>query len=105
MHEALYSWAGALLLQSRRKPENQRRELLEKAKGLCLRAEGIKPGSGAYNLACIASLSGDFQECEKWLNKANEAKTLPKKEDLETDKDLDPVRHEPWFRKFLDEAC
>ena len=55
-----------------------------------------------YNLACVASLLGKENKCEEYLNICYEANTLPVKEHLETDDDLNFVRNQKWFKDFID---
>ncbi|MGL1863650.1 MAG: PIN domain-containing protein [Pseudodesulfovibrio sp.] len=58
----------------------------------------------AYNLACFAALRGE-PECEKWLNVCRDNGALPDCEHIRNDTDLDFVRDEPWFIKFMEEEC
>ena len=54
-----------------------------------------------YNGACLAAIKGNETGCEERLLRAKAAKTLPTREHLETDKDLDNMRDKPWFIEFL----
>jgi hypothetical protein len=69
---------------------------------ILFRAEEIRPGSGAYNLACLYALQNREEECRGWLEKSYQHGTLPSREYLEKDTDLDNVREKEWFQKFLD---
>jgi cytochrome c-type biogenesis protein CcmH/NrfG len=101
MHEASNNWGAAQLYWARTKQGAEADRLLEKARAACLRAEEIKFGSGAYNLACIAAIKGEEEECRKWLEVSRFAGVLPARKHLEKDSDLDLMRDKPWFKDFL----
>ena len=75
-------------------------QLLDEAKDKCLKAESIKVGEGAYNLACLYSLLGNEKECEKWLKAGEKAGTLSTREHAMSDEDLKSVSSKPWFKKI-----
>ena len=66
-HTAWNGWAGCLLKLYAVEPSDT---LLEEARAKCTRAEELKPGAGAYNLACVEGRSGNMAECLEWLRKA-----------------------------------
>jgi hypothetical protein len=61
----------------------------------------IKPGSGSYNLACIASLANAEDEARKWLELAKEKGVIPSIAKLTKDTDLDNVRGCTWFQDLI----
>jgi tetratricopeptide (TPR) repeat protein len=97
-YDAYDNWGVALLYLAGRKKGDERRTLLEKAKEKCLKAESIKRGAGAYNLACANCLLGDEGECKKWLKVGEEERTLPSREITMKDEDFESVRDKEWFK-------
>ena len=100
-HEALYNWGNALSDQAKTKQGEEADRLFELADEKLREAETVHPGSGAYNLACIASLTHSEILAKEWLGLAKEKGTLPGRDHLVNDKDLDNVRNCPWFADFL----
>ena len=100
-HDALQNWGGALIQQAKWKTGEEAESLFSKATEKILKAEEIRPGSGAYNLACIAALRGDSGKARKWLEKSHELGTLPDDQHLREDTDLQNVRDEDWFQELL----
>jgi hypothetical protein len=78
--------------------------LLSQAEEKLLAAEELATGSGAYNLACVASLRGQPEECRQWLQRSLAAGKLPSRQHLVSDDDLKSVRDEPWFTELLSTA-
>ncbi len=78
----------------------QSTERLEEAKEKLLKIQSMtdKP---EYNLACIYALNKNEVECKKQLFDCKAAGTLPDKEHLMTDTDLDNVRDCEWFKELL----
>eukprot|EP01130_Rhizamoeba_saxonica_P011109 TRINITY_DN4600_c0_g1_i1.p1 TRINITY_DN4600_c0_g1~~TRINITY_DN4600_c0_g1_i1.p1 ORF type:complete len:561 (+),score=99.04 TRINITY_DN4600_c0_g1_i1:379-2061(+) len=60
--------------------------------------------NSTYNIACVCSLLDNQAECEKWLSKAFTNSRLPRKSYLEKDPDLNNVRNEPWFQKYISDT-
>ena len=69
---------------------------------MMLNYESMAPGEGTYDLACISALLEDEQECFGWLTKSRDLGTLPDREYLEKDSDLDSVRGTKWFIEFME---
>jgi tetratricopeptide (TPR) repeat protein len=65
-------------------------------------AESLKPGTGAYNLACAAGQRGDRAGVEKWLNVAAEKGYLQNRQTVAMDADFQSVASESWFTELLD---
>ena len=75
--------------------------LSEQAREKFLAAETLQPGIASYNLACIHSRRGEYEECRKRLESARNHKSLPSVEHLKNDADLAPIRQLKWFNKFI----
>jgi hypothetical protein len=58
----------------------------------------------AYNLACIAALQGEPDECRRWLNLCAEKGKLPSRKHMIADSDLESIKGEPWFTDILARA-
>jgi Tfp pilus assembly protein PilF len=101
MHEAFNNWGSMLAAQAQQHPGAERDALLDQAEDKLKRAEAVKQGSGAYNLACLAALRGQEGECRQWLETGRQAGALPDRAHLESDADLDPVRETDWFRDLI----
>lgn len=84
------------------KSGQEARSILKQAEDLMQRALKIKPGE-AYNLACMAALRGDESACEYYLDLTQSADNLPDKSHLLKDQDLDSVRSQDWFKRFLEQ--
>lgn len=94
---------GATLLDLAKMKEGQETvKLFDEAKEMCIRAESVLPGSGAYNLACINAMQGQELECREWLEKWRDTGHLPPREHIEKDSDLESVRDSDWFKEFLE---
>jgi len=103
-HEALYNWGYALSAQAETKTGEEADRLFAQAGEKYGRVEEISSGGSAYNQACFAALMGDEDGCRKWLERSKEAGTLPDREHLLTDDDLESVRECQWFEDFLKHA-
>ncbi len=68
------------------------------------RVETIAPGHGSYNLACIHAVTARPDECRAALELCVARNTLPLRDHLRTDADLDSVRDTDWFRDILEQA-
>ena len=100
-HEALNNWGSALLAQAKMKTGDEADALFAQAGERLAAAETLSPGAAAYNLACLCSLRQDANGCKNWLMTARKLGSLPAKEHVEADTDLDSVRGEDWFQRFL----
>jgi tetratricopeptide (TPR) repeat protein len=102
---AFNNWGSTLLSWADATQEPRSSELLAQARGPLLRAEDIKPGTGAYNLACLAARTGDEEGCRKWLAVCQEHGTMPDCQHLQQDDDLAPMRDKDWFKTLLAQVC
>lgn len=100
-HSALTALGGILLCMANA-GYGEANELYALAKEKCTEAEELMPGQGAYNLACVASLTGQHTEARSWLEKARKHGELPNRAHIDGDTDFDAVRDEVWFQSFLD---
>jgi tetratricopeptide (TPR) repeat protein len=101
IHEIYHNWCIALLeLAKSKKGTPEYEGLLEQAEEKSLKAESLKKGIGAYNLACIYALRNNKEKCREWLSAGQEAGTLVTREHAIKDSDLDSVKNEPWFKEI-----
>ena len=56
---------------------------------------------GPYNMACLAALDDNHEECRRYLEMAQEGKVLPDVNHLLTDRDLNSVRDTQWFQEMV----
>lgn len=75
--------------------------LLLAAEGKFLQAVSLGCVNSFYNLACIYSLSRNYYTAMVYLERAENAKTLPSLEDLQNDERLDNLRWTREFQAFL----
>ncbi len=66
-------------------------------------AESLKPGIGAYNLACAAGQRGDRDAVEGWMNFSAEKGYLQNRDRIMADADFQSIVSERWFSDLLDE--
>ena len=59
---------------------------------------------GLYNRACIAALRGQHERALELLEECRKTGTLPPREHLEKDKDMDSLRGLDAFKEFLEQA-
>ena len=98
-------WSTAYLNQSGCVATSEARKLLNNAERVARKAEKLKPGCAAYNIACVAALLGDYDNCREWLDTAHNHDSLPRhRGDIESDDDLKAVRDMEWFHALLAEA-
>jgi tetratricopeptide (TPR) repeat protein len=100
-HEALNNWGSALWSHSRLKTGAARPQLRRAARGKLLAAERIRPGSGAYNLACFEAGESNIAEAIHWLKQDAATGSQASKKQLTEDTDFDPIRKAPEFAEFL----
>ena len=103
-HDALNNWGVALFDQAKTKTGEEADGLFTRAFERLSEAEALRPGSGAYNLACLSALRADGASSRRWLEKGLELGTLPSRGHLMKDADLDSVRGAGWFTKLLKKA-
>jgi hypothetical protein len=94
------NWSSILLSETRERGGSA--ELLERAKQEAEQANAITPGSGAYNLACIAAELGDGEAVERWLVLSSEYGQVPSLSHILRDGDFEAIQGEPWFRTLLE---
>lgn len=98
---AWHNWGNDILELAKEPADARDPSHFLSAREKCLRAEQIRKGSGAYNLACISALMEAVEDCRTWLTVARETGTLPTADHLSHDSDLDSVRALPWFADFV----
>jgi tetratricopeptide (TPR) repeat protein len=101
---ALNAWGAALIAQAQMKSAGEAIAFFDLAVDKLHQAEVISPGSGSYNLACIAALRGRVEECRKWLENGPSHGKIPRRNHLENDPDLSAVRTQSWFQTFLEKV-
>ncbi|MBW8002435.1 MAG: hypothetical protein FVQ80_10505 [Planctomycetes bacterium] len=98
--DAYNSWSYALMCLAKLKGGKDAKDLLKQAEEKLLKAESLKIGSGAYNLACLYALRGDEENCKKWLKVGEDKGTLFTRDEAMKDEDLKIVRGQAWFKKI-----
>jgi tetratricopeptide (TPR) repeat protein len=101
-HEALSNWGTSLIHQSSNRAGVEANHLLRRAQENLFKAEMIRPGSGAYNLACVDALQGSAKEAILWLQVAESAGTRLSKAKIAAEKDFDRIRDQPEFERFVE---
>lgn len=83
----------------------------EKRDGLLVAAETYlaellpqDSAKGLYNRACISALRGQHERALEFLEECRKAGTLPPRDHLEQDKDMDSLRDLDAFKEFLEQA-
>jgi hypothetical protein len=76
-------------------------ELYEMAKRQFEKANTIQTGSAAYNLACIHGLRGENDASLAALHIAKEHGSLPDKDVILNDPDMENVVKQKWFKDFM----
>ncbi|MGH8498928.1 MAG: TPR end-of-group domain-containing protein, partial [Methylococcales bacterium] len=94
-------WGVALLALANLCEGDEKQKLLSEARSKCLEAEALKSGFASYNLACIASLEGDAENCRRYLETAREHFKIPSPGHLENDPDFKNVRRTDWFKELI----
>jgi len=97
------NWGNMLLRLSYLKDGEERERVLDDAMEKCMKAEEMKPGGGAYNIACIYSLKNKKELAFEWLGKGLQVDIfIPSRKDVEKDRDFENVRGDPRFKELLD---
>ena len=86
---------------ARIKGVNPSDSLYELAEQQFNRANSIQKGTASYNLACIFALRNDEEACLNALEDSRNHGSLPAKDDILTDPDLENVKHHHWFMDFM----
>lgn len=76
-------------------------DLYEMAKLQFQRANSIQKGTASYNLACIFALRNDEEACLNALEDSKNHGSLPAKDDITNDPDLDNIKGYHWFIDFM----
>jgi NAD-dependent SIR2 family protein deacetylase len=79
----------------------ERDHAFARARESFLQAEEAGYKKAFYNLACLEALRGDEHQCRECLSKSQESGTLPSRERIENDADLESVRTHTWFQEFV----
>ncbi|WP_173974145.1 SIR2 family protein [Magnetospirillum sp. LM-5] len=103
-HQALKNWGGLLVGRAGNTEGPERMDLLAQAEQLLLRLNQLAHGDGDYNLACVAALRSEQAACRRWLESARANGTLPTRQHLDQDTDMDSVRDCDWFKALRDQA-
>jgi len=97
-HEAWCNWGNALLNQAKKNDGVEKQKLLQEAKEKYLRAVKMKRGAEVYNLACIAAIEENEEDCKRWLKIGEEAGELAPREHAMKDEDLKAYWDKDWFQ-------
>jgi tetratricopeptide (TPR) repeat protein len=92
------NWSSILISEAR---ERRLPELWEQARVHANRAESLEPGTGAYNLACIAAEHNDRAGVEKWLNHCADFGKIQPWSHINRDPSLAAIRNEAWFEALV----
>ena len=96
---------AALRIEQAREVEAQRREvLLQQAEGYLDRILPSEQKITLFNRACIAALRGQHEKVLELLEECRQAGTLPSREHIESDKDMDSLRDLEAFKEFVKRA-
>ena len=79
-------------------------DLYARARKCFERAGEIQKGSGAFNLACLYSISNNQEACLASLKEAKDFAHLPDDADILNDPDMQNVIKMPWFVEFMAEV-
>ncbi len=97
-HEALNTWASALVHSAHLETGDEREALLQRAEELAEKAEEIERDSGLYNLACVYALQGREEAAFPKLRETLEQGKIQWSHVAE-DRDWDELRnHEEYNR-------
>ena len=87
--------------------DKDKESYFKQAEELFYKSEMIKPGNGAYNLACLAALRGEEEHCIEWINKSRELNVnWPGADHFLRDKDFETLKDNencPSFKSLVEE--
>lgn len=95
--------AEVLLLQAAMAAGEARETLHAEAYDVLVRAEVAAAGSASWRIACLCARQGRSEHCRKWLERSRRIGDLPDRTVIESHGDMEKVRAQKWFRRFLDE--
>jgi len=94
---AYSNWGTVLLALARNRDDDK---LIDEARVKLETAEKINSDK-VYNLACVLARLGEEEKCKEKLFHCKEKNTLPSKEHLLEDVDLENVRELNWFKDLI----
>jgi tetratricopeptide (TPR) repeat protein len=74
-----------------------------RAEELMLKAESLKPGLCAYNLACWYAQQSRLEDTRRWLTEAVRLRTIAEPGAIWDDPDLVALHDQPWFSALASE--
>lgn len=95
--------ADVLLLQAALSAGEVREAIYGEAYDVLVRAEVAAAGSASWRIACLCARQGRGEHCRKWLERGRRTGALPDRATIESHGDLEKVRAQKWFRRFLDD--
>ncbi len=95
-------WGAAIMAQAREIGANPDDALYNQAQQKFQLAGNLRTGLGTFNLACIHSLRGEYDDCKNQLEIARDSQTLPAMSEVRDDTDLANVATLDWFKEFID---
>ena len=95
-HEVWNNWGISLLAYAQSNSGAKKKKYFKEAERILLKAEQIN-SKEVYNLACFYALEGNEEKCRAKLLHCEQERTLPSKQHLLEDKDLEHVRSLDWF--------
>ena len=79
----------------------ERVRLLQEARNKYAEFESRRPGSAAYDLACVAARLGEPDQCRQWLEKSREPGIRISADRMAGDPAVASVRECDWFGRLL----
>lgn len=101
MNEAFDNWGGALLTETKALSGVDRGKKLAEAGEKLVQAKQFG-GKPLYNMACLLAHRGKIDAALDELEECRVDGTLPGRDHLEADTDMDPLRDHPRFKALLD---
>lgn len=102
--DLLIQLSALRLEQAQDATQEDRTRLLDEAEGFLNELSPQDDSDALYNRACIAALRGQPKEALDFLEQSLLAGTLPSREHIEKDKDMDSLRQREDFKAFLQRA-